>query len=210
MLRSQFSTGGWIMRPCLSAAYQFADDYRCAPAASDATTETPSVTPADVATLVMETPIVITAQVGTVMPITAIPPDQITPVTYIAPTATPIPPLPGGAGPTELKYRVLAEFPDFFFCDPDYYPVAREDEMVLARQRFPELRANTEEFNTILAHNNLSGVTSFTDEQMLLIYREHKRLAALFFEVSPEGYRFQIQVGRVSEGVDPGKIDGRQ
>lgn len=134
---------------------------------------------------------VITAEVGTVEPEfgTGEPPGQ---GTVVYPTPTPIPPLPGGLGPTELKYRVLAEFPDFFFCDPDYYPVAREDEMVLARQRFPELQANSEEFNTILAHNNLTGTTSFSDEQMLLIYREHKRLAALFFEVTEAGYRFQI------------------
>jgi hypothetical protein len=31
---------------------------------------------------------------------------------------------------------VLDQFPDFFFCYPDFYPIAREDEMVLAQQRF--------------------------------------------------------------------------
>src|SRR5574341_1331578 len=99
---------------------------------------------------------IVTASAATVMPSTVMPPGQTTPVTYVPPTATRIPPLPGGLGPTELKYRILAEYPDFFFCDPDYYPIAREDEMVLALQRFPEIQANAEEFNTILAHNNLT------------------------------------------------------
>jgi hypothetical protein len=150
-------------------------------------------TPTDEPTIEGSTPFAITASVGTVEPETPVPPDQITPVTVVVPSSTPIPPLPGGLGPSELKYRILAEFPDFFFCDPDYYPVARADEMDLARERFPELQANAEEFDTILAHNNLSGATTFTDDQMLLIYREHKKLNAIYFEVTDAGYRFQIQ-----------------
>jgi hypothetical protein len=106
---------------------------------------------------------------------------------------TPIPTLPDGQGPTELKYRVLAEFPDFFFCDPDFYPVARENELDLALERFPEIQANSEEFNAILGHNNLTGVSDFTDEQKLLIYREHKKLAAVPFELAGPSYQFLIQ-----------------
>jgi len=98
------------------------------------------------------------------------------------------------ATPSELKYRVLSEFPNLFFCDPDYYPVARADEADLARQRFPELQANPEEFQAILSHNGLSGLTAFSDEQKLLIYREHKKLGAIGFEPSGEGYQFQLQI----------------
>ncbi len=159
------------------------------------------------------TPIVITAfavSVGTVEPITAVP-GQVIP-TVVAPTPTPIPPLPGGGlGPTELKYRILAQFPEFFFCDPDYYPIARADEMELARQRFAEIQANTEEFSTILAHNNLGGAVTFTDDQKLLIYREHKRLTALHLELATGGYQFQIQVAK-TEGQGErvtGLIDGQ-
>jgi hypothetical protein len=109
-----------------------------------------------------------------------------------------------------LKYKVLVEFPDFFFCDPDFYPVAREDEMALALQRFPDLQANQEEFQAILNRNGLAGVTSFTDEQKLLIYREHKKLNAVYFELAGDKYQFQIQTGQ--EGKDgfviTGMIDG--
>jgi hypothetical protein len=102
----------------------------------------------------------------------------------------------GGLGPTELKYRLLAQFPDLFFCDPDYYPVARMDELELAKQRFSELQANTEEFNAILEHNNLTGATNFIDEQILLVYQEHKKLAAIQFTLASGGYQFQLQSAR--------------
>jgi len=154
-----------------------------------------------------------TAALGTIEPvfITPLPPDYTPPPIPLPPTPTPIPTLPGGLGPTELKVRLLDQFPDFFFCDPDYYPVAREDELVLARRRFPEIQANTEEFNAILAHLNLVGVSTFTDDQKLLVYREHKKLAAITFELAGNAYQFQIQVAK-TEGAGElitGLIDGQ-
>jgi hypothetical protein len=97
---------------------------------------------------------------------------------------------------TELKYKVLEQFPDFFFCDPDFYPVARMDEPELARQRFPELQENQEEFQAILSHLDLNGAVGFSDEQKLLVYREHKKLAALLLEPVGDQYRFQLQVAK--------------
>jgi hypothetical protein len=156
------------------------------------------------------TPIEITAVMSTVIAETAGPPPTEGPSPTPEPP-TPIPTLPSSTlSPTELKYRVLDQFPDFFFCDPDYYPIAREDEMVLAQQRFPELQANQEEFQAILNHNGLSGQTTFTDEQKLLIYREHKKLAAIHFELVGEKYQFQIQTGTEGQqgSVFTGTIDG--
>jgi hypothetical protein len=103
------------------------------------------------------------------------------------------PTLPSDASAAELRFRVLDQFPDLFFCDPDFYPVARADETDLARQRFPDLQADTAEFQAILEHNGLGGMTAFTDEQKLLIYREHKRLAAIQFQPSGAAYQFQLQ-----------------
>ena len=135
---------------------------------------------------------------GTVEPVivTQPPPDYTPPPTEPSPTLTPIPAITGGLGPTELKYRLLDQFPDLFFCDPDLFPVAHEDIYKLAKQRFSEVQANAEEFNAILDHNHLSGVTSFSDEQMLQIYQEHKKLAAIQFTLDQAGYRFQLTVGR--------------
>ena len=158
----------------------------------------------------VSTPVEITAAVSTVIAETPGPPPTEGPSPTPVP-ATSIPTLPASSlSPTELKYRVLEQFPDFFFCDPDYYPIAREDEMVLAGQRFPELQTNQEEFSAILSHNGLSSRTTFTDEQKLLIYREHKKLNAIYFELVGDNFQFQIQTG--SEGQQgfliTGRIDG--
>jgi len=109
-----------------------------------------------------------------------------------------------------LKYRVLNLFPDFFFCDPDFYPVAREDEMVLAQARFPELQADQGEFQAILSRNGLSGTSTFTDDQKLLIYREHKKLNAIRFELAGDTYQFQIQTGTEGQqgSLIAGTVDG--
>lgn len=156
------------------------------------------------------TPIEMTAELSTVIPETAGP----APTEGLSPTPEPptlIPTLPSSTlSPTELKYRVLEHFPDFFFCDPDFYPIARGDEMELAQQRSPELQANQEEFQAILNHNGLSGQTSFTDEEKLLTYREYKKLAAIFFELAGDNYQFQIQTGLEGQqgSVIRGTIDG--
>jgi hypothetical protein len=128
-----------------------------------------------------------------------------------APSPTPIPTLASGLSPTELKFHVLAAFPDLFFCDPDFYPVARNDEADLAEQRFPEMQANQEEFQAILDHNNLAGHTAFSADQKLLVYREHKKLAAIHFELKGDKYQFQLQTKDASgQGqLITGLIDGQ-
>jgi hypothetical protein len=106
---------------------------------------------------------------------------------------------------------VLAEFPDFFYCDPDEFPISRGDEAERAIERFPEIQANPEEFNAILTHNNILGQISFIDTEKLLIYREHKKLAALPFTLAGDRYEFQLQSGREEgEGMlVSGSVDGQ-
>jgi hypothetical protein len=170
------------------------------------------IPPTDTATIAEEATS-ITASAATIMPIliTPLPPDYTPPPASVSPTLTLIPTLQDGLGPTELKYRLLDQFPDLFFCDPDYYPVARADETDLARQHFSELQANPEEFNTILAHNQMDAQPTYTDEQKLLIYREHKKLAAVLFELAGNSYQFNLQVAE-SKGqgeLITGAIDGQ-
>jgi hypothetical protein len=153
------------------------------------------------------TPVAITAEVSTAI---VSGPGTTQPFPTPAPP-TPLPTLAGGLSVTELKYKVLDQFPDFFFCDPDFYPVARDDEMSMARQNFPELQANQEEFQAILRHLGLGGQTAFTDEQKLQIYRDHKKLNAIFFQLIDNKYRLQIQTGAEGQQgeVVTGTIDGR-
>src|SRR5215208_4582022 len=158
----------------------------------------------------VSTPIVMTAQVSTIVVEAVGTPATAGPFPTLAPP-TPIPTLPSGSlSPTELKYKILEQSPDFFFCDPDFYPIARAEETDLVIQRFPEIQANQEEFHAILSHNELSGSTTFTDEQKLLIYREHKKLNAISFELVGDKYQFQIQTGAEGQqGSDvTGTIDG--
>ncbi len=175
----------------------------CSPAARAQPTPAPSIsvaTPTKVSAI-PATISSVTVIVGTAVPgIVSSPLANVTPLPI--PTAappTPISTLPSGASPTELKYQVLSQFPNLFFCDPDYYPVARADEADLARQRFPELQANPEEFQAILNHTGLSGLTAFTDEQKLLVYREHKKLAAIHFTPAGDRYQFQLQIADGNE-----------
>jgi hypothetical protein len=154
---------------------------------------------------------VITAVAGgsTSVPLTEIAGGMEPPPGPTAERATPIPTLAGGLSPTELKYSLLDHFPDFFYCDPDSYPVARADETQLALQRFPEIQANTEEFRAILEHNRLSGLSSFTDTQKLQIYGDYKKLAAIAFEVAAGGYEFQLRTADGKQGTQiKGLIDG--
>jgi hypothetical protein len=109
---------------------------------------------------------------------------------------TPKPSIAGWISLTELKYRLLAQFPDLFFCDPDYFPVAHMDVLELARQRFPEIQANAEIFNAILSHNQLAGESSFSDDQILRIYQDYKKLAAIQLTQAATGYQFQLLLAK--------------
>jgi hypothetical protein len=113
--------------------------------------------------------------------------------------------------PAELKHIVLERFPDFFYCDPDYYPVAHQDEMVLALERFPQIQADREQFQAILQHLGWQGKTTFTDAEKLAIYRESKKVAALSFELTDGAYRFQLQTGTEGQSgeIITGTIDGQ-
>jgi hypothetical protein len=157
------------------------------------------------------TAIVITAVAGgsTSVPLTAITGGtQPGPGPTTSPP-TPIPTLAGGLSPTELKYRLLDQFPDFFYCDPDSYPVARADQTQLAIQMFPEIQANTEEFQAILDHNGLSGLAGFTDAQKLQIYGDYKKLAAITFETAAGGYDFELRTADGKQGFQiKGLIQG--
>ncbi|MFH1382918.1 MAG: Hint domain-containing protein [Chloroflexota bacterium] len=97
----------------------------------------------------------------------------------------------------ELEYRLIANFGDVFYCDPDYYPVAREgQEEKNALEQFPAISANTTEFSAILAHLGLPDKTDYTDQEKLSIYREHKKLTlAAQMTAAGDVYNFTLRVG---------------
>lgn len=77
----------------------------------------------------------------------------------------------------QLKYRVIDEVGPPLFCDRDFYPIARQDEREIARQRFAELQRDSETFPVIVARLRLAP--PYTPDQQLAIYRDWKTLEAL-------------------------------
>ena len=95
----------------------------------------------------------------------------------------------------ELKYLLISNFGQVFYVDPDFYPVAREgQEEKNALEQFPTITANTAEFSAILKHLSLPDKTDYTNEEKLLIYREHKKLTrAVEMTVSGDLYNFVLR-----------------
>ncbi|MGH2491470.1 MAG: Hint domain-containing protein, partial [Candidatus Limnocylindria bacterium] len=120
---------------------------------------------------------------------------------FAAPTPTPQP-----LTVPELKYRVIDEFGRPWFCDPDFYPIARADERDLARQRFPELQKDAETFGAIVARLKLTGATYNADDQ-LAIYREWKMLGALPLQPGTGVWAFNYLAQKTSDAGE--RVDGR-
>ncbi len=99
----------------------------------------------------------------------------------------------------QLGYRLLAAYPDFFWCDPDFYPIGREGgEEQNALAQFPTIRANVSEFSAILTHLNLQDKANYTDSEKLSLYREHKKLT-VGIQMTSYGSGFNYSL-RIKEG----------
>lgn len=99
----------------------------------------------------------------------------------------------------ELKYLLISSFDNVFYVDPDFYPVAREgQEEKNALEQFPIISANAAEFSAILKYLGLPNKGEYTNEEKLLIYREHKELT-LSVELTASGDTYHF-VLRVEEG----------
>ena len=91
----------------------------------------------------------------------------------------------------ELRYQLIETFGPLWFCDPDFYPVARADEAELAIQRFPEVQADTEAFAAIVNHLDMKPGAGFDATQKLAIYRAWKQLNGVALEDGGNGsFRF--------------------
>ncbi len=100
---------------------------------------------------------------------------------------------PGSAlSPTRLKYS-LEQGRTLFFCDPDYYPIARGDELARALEVFPTIAADTEKYDAILEHLGLAPQPQPSDSTKLRIYRESKRLASIVLTPAGADYTFQLR-----------------
>ena len=104
-----------------------------------------------------------------------------------APTPTPGPPLTGA----ELKIQLVDSLGPLWYCDPDFWPIPREDEADLAVRRFDEIRADADAFAAITVHLNIGPGDDVTAGQKLAIYRLWKQLNAIQLQPVAGGrYRF--------------------
>lgn len=102
----------------------------------------------------------------------------------------------------QLKYHLLENVGTFFYCDPDYYPVAREGiEQKHALEQYPDIQNNTLELQAILDHADLMEATSLSAEQKLLIYQEHKKLNAIQLSPYQDTYEFKLRISEENGAI---------
>lgn len=130
-----------------------------------------------------------------------------------APSASPSP----SPGPVldlaALRYRLIDELGRPWYCDPDEFPVGR-DEVASMRDRWPEVEADSTAFGAILDRLDVAASGDLTDEERLAVYGEWKTLNAVVLEpIGNDRYRFDhlaVPAPGTAEGTrTAGTIDER-
>jgi len=175
--------GRWLAAGLVAICLGSACGERLAASGSTAT-PSPAALPAASATAISAT-----AVPATIVPdATATATLVVTRLPTPSPTVSPAP--PSALTLAQLKYRVIDRFGPLWYCDPDFFPVARLDEGALADQRFPEIAKDAETFAAILTHLGYAASASYTADQRLAIYREWKMLGALRLDPLGTAYHF--------------------
>ncbi|HYL08808.1 MAG TPA: hypothetical protein VEU76_09665, partial [Candidatus Udaeobacter sp.] len=94
----------------------------------------------------------------------------------------------------QLKFKVMDAVGKPQYCDPDFYPVAREGgEESNAIELYPTIQADSITYSAIVAHEGLpSG--DLSDVQKLVVYRAWKLLRAVVLTQSGDQYTFGYTV----------------
>lgn len=131
-----------------------------------------------------------------------------TPTPAPAPTPSPAPtPTPGGElSQAELRYVLLDEFGPISWCDPDFYPIQRQDEQLSADENWAEIVADEANYSTIAAHlgiDQLRDPASLDAAERLAVYRDWKLLNAVRLETIVGGFAFDL-VTETNPGLGQG------
>ena len=94
----------------------------------------------------------------------------------------------------QLKFAVMDTVGTPVYCDPDLYPIARPGgEQATAITKYPEIKADSEVYPAILAHERLpSG--DLSDAQKLVVYRAWKLLRAVGLTQVGSQYSFEYRI----------------
>ncbi|HSI06840.1 MAG TPA: hypothetical protein VLC93_20285, partial [Myxococcota bacterium] len=107
--------------------------------------------------------------------------------------------------PSAIKYGLIDYYPDFFYCDPDMWPVhdsAGEQSRALAA--LPSIAADAAHYAAVLERLGATQQPNPGPEQKLKVYREHKKLEAVKLESTPTGYRYELNL---SNAVVQGNVE---
>lgn len=96
-------------------------------------------------------------------------------------------PAPSPLPVVELKYRVFDQIGRPWYCDSDFYPVARADETELARQRSPEMQRDEDAYAAILRHTGIAPGADLSDDRLLAVYHERLPYRGRTYDVLPAG-----------------------
>lgn len=120
-------------------------------------------------------------------------------------------PAPSPLPAVELKYRVFDQVGRPWYCDPDFYPLARADEADLARQHLAEMQRDADTYAAILRHNALAPGAALTDQQLLAVYHDWKDLQRLTLdEAGSQGpYAFSELVRPSGAARTGDRVEGR-
>jgi hypothetical protein len=108
-----------------------------------------------------------------------------------SPTSTPTP-TPGPALTVpQLKLALIRAMGPLWYCDRDFWPLQRGEEIDRARERWAEVASDAVAFGAILADQGIAADTAvFTDAQRLAVYQAWKVLAAIALEPGKDGFTF--------------------
>ena len=112
----------------------------------------------------------------------------------------------------EIKYALIDQFGQRWFCDPDEYPVARGDEAQLAIQRYADVKADADSYAVMSARLGIPADP--TADQKLVLYRAWKQLNSITLApIGNDRYRFDYlavpAAGRTEGTRSAGIVDNR-
>ncbi len=108
-----------------------------------------------------------------------------------SPSSTPGP-APGPVlSAAELKLRLVDARGPLWYCDPDFYPIQRQDELISAQERWAEVTADPDAFRAIAAAQGIEPAGPLADAQKLALYQVWKSLNAIALDpIGNDTYRF--------------------
>jgi hypothetical protein len=108
--------------------------------------------------------------------------------------ATPAPAVGTPLTSSQLKFKVMDSVGKPVYCDRDFYPIARQGgEEANAIAQYPVIKADSEAYAAIVAHENLPA-GDLTDAQKLVLYRAWKLLQAVTLGPAGADYSFSYRV----------------